>query len=117
MMCLRCKSSMREGHSRNFLGPQGLMVVANWQCLNCGHAVDFIDRALHLQAVSEVQCSSGPGNRKRPLIPGLCFLMVAAVNLFGCASGEQVLADRTERQKLEQAYMEVQETLKKQAAA
>ncbi len=118
MTCLRCKNSMREGHPRDFLGPQGLMVVANWQCLNCGHAVDFIDRALHLQAVSEVQCSNGPGNRKRPLIPGLCFLMVAAVNLFGCAlSGEQVLADRTERQKLEQAYMEVQETLKKQAAA
>ncbi len=120
MMCLRCKGLMHEGGSKDCLGPQGLMSMSGWRCLNCAHAVDFIKEAEHLQVVSEqpVQCSSLPGNRKRRLIYGLCFLMFAQVSLLGCAvSGDQILAERTERQKLEKAYTEVQEALTKQTAA
>jgi uncharacterized protein YajQ (UPF0234 family) len=56
-------------------------------------------------------------NCNRRIIYALSFLIFAEVDLLGCAfSGEQVLAERTERQKLENVYREVKEALTKQVA-
>lgn len=56
-------------------------------------------------------------NCNRRIIHALAFLIFAELHLLGCAfSGEQVLAEHAERQKLEKAYTEVKEALTKQAA-
>jgi len=141
MICSRCQDLMHEGHFYDFEGPQGFMSMKSWRCLDCGHAADFFKGAdgrlhrisnndlyecpplsglQHLRVVSQqpAQCSSHPANCSRRIIYTLSLLMFAGVHLLGCAfSGEQVLAERSERQKLEKAYTEVQEALTKQAAA
>jgi hypothetical protein len=86
------------------------------RCQVLTHEDRFYDFA---QIVSRqpTQCRSHSANWNRGLIYPLC-LLVAGVHLVGCASsGTEVLAERAERQKLEQAYTQVQEALTTQAAA
>ena len=124
MRCTRCHGSMQhDGDAKGFLGPRGLLSISSWRCLNCRHAVDFIKESDPLHVVSELPARPSSQSRKQkgPFIFGLAFLMLAQATLMGCALPgqqvhDQVVAERTERQKLEKAYTEVQEALTKQAA-
>lgn len=142
MTCPRCQGLIDEDPLYDFEGTQGfIMWMKGWRCLNCKHAVDPImepnrrphqisnddlyefpalSGLQHLQIVSQqpAQRSSHPANCNRRIIYSLCLLIFAGVHLLGCAfSGEEVLAERTERQKLQKAYTDAQEALTKQAAA
>jgi Bacterial SH3 domain len=127
MSCPQCKGPMKEGHSKDILGPRGVLSLISWRCLDCGHAVDFMKGSV-----------GQPKNCKGSLVAGLCFLLLAPLNLLGCAmsgehlSGEQVIAAErqkleaaltkqaaaslAERQKLEKAHTETKEALTKQTA-
>jgi len=115
MSCLRCKGSMHADHSKDILGPRGLMSITRWRCFSCGDAVDFINGAARAVSNPPVPRSTHHTNRNRCLISAMCVLMSAAANLLGCAGpGDQVVAEQNERQKLEKAYTEA---LTKQSAA
>jgi hypothetical protein len=108
-----------ESDSKVYLGPQGVLSVSSWRCLDCGDAVDFIKEAAGVETVAEppVQCPRQPARWKQGVTYALGFLMLAEANLLGCAiPGEQVVGERTERQKIEKAYSEAQDALTKQAA-
>ena len=116
MSCSRCKGSMHEGHSKDILSPRGLMSITSWHCLNCGDAVDFINGADRAVSKQPVHRSTHHTHWNRAAVYVICGLLSGG-NLLGCAlPGEQVVAERTERQAIEKAYTEAQDALTKQAA-
>ena len=97
MSCVCCKGSMHAGHSKEPLpSPEHVAAIAG----------------------TPVQRSGHPANWNRRLTYTLGFLMLTQANLLGCAvSGKQLVVERSERQKLEKAYTDVQDAMTRQAEA
>ena len=111
MSCVCCKGSMHKGHCKGIRAPQDPIDRDEYGALPSPEHVAAM-------AGTPVQRSSHPANWNRRLTYTLGFLMLTQANLLGCAvSGKQVVAERSERQKLEKAYTDVQDAMTRQTEA